>query len=73
MPHADDMSALIEAGQYEEVISRAYTTESEIGAKTAALWASWMARSSLLAKLLKLGVNPNTTDDAGRYNYVMHV
>lgn len=67
------MSAFIEAGQYEEVISLAYNTEQEIGARTAALWASWMGRSSLLAKLLKLGVNPNATDDAGRYNYFMHV
>lgn len=67
------MSALIEAGQYEEVISLACNTEGEVGATTAALWASWMARSSLLAKLLKLGVNPNASDDAGRYSYVMRV
>lgn len=73
MPHADEMSALIEAGQYEEVISLAYNTEREIGARTAALWASWMARSSLLAKLLESGVNPNSSDDVGRYNFIVRV
>lgn len=73
MPHADEISAFIEAGEYEEVISLACNTDEEIGATTAALWASWMARSSLLAKLLKLGVNPNASDDVGRYNYVVLV
>lgn len=71
LPHADEISAFIEAGRYEEVILLASNTEREIGARTAALWASWLARSFLLAKLLKLGINPNTTDDAGRYDYAI--
>lgn len=64
LPLAEEISACVIAGHYDEAIEIASQTES--GTLTAALWACWLARSSLLARLLKLGLDPNRTDDAGR-------
>lgn len=67
LPHAEEISLLVETGNYDDVISFAFQTDKNIGARTAALWTCWMGRNSLLDKLLKLGVDPNCSDDAGRY------
>lgn len=65
LPHAEEISLLVEAGQYAETIAMA--TESEECLRTSVLWACWLGKSQLLAHLLKLnGFNPNTSDDAGR-------
>ncbi|RVE47475.1 hypothetical protein evm_007886 [Chilo suppressalis] len=66
LPHAEEIVVLIDTGQYDQVISFATQTERGIGVVTAALWACWQGRSSLLDKLLRLGVDPNSSDDAGR-------
>ncbi|XP_049877815.1 transient receptor potential channel pyrexia isoform X3 [Pectinophora gossypiella] len=66
LPFAEEISGLLEAEDNDEVISLATSTGGGEGLRTAALWACWQARSSLLAALLKLGVDPNATDDAGR-------
>ncbi|KAI8425109.1 hypothetical protein MSG28_006961 [Choristoneura fumiferana] len=63
LPYAETISALVEDGLYEKVINLAAQPEER---KTAALWACWLGRSSLLARLLKLGIDPNWADDAGR-------
>lgn len=41
-----------------------------VGIRTAALWACWMGKSSLLTKLLKIGADPNSADGAGRYEKI---
>ncbi|XP_063627903.1 transient receptor potential channel pyrexia isoform X1 [Cydia splendana] len=63
LPHADTLYALIEVGQYDQVLELASQPEQR---KTAALWTCWLGRSSLLARLLKVGVDPNWADDDGR-------
>ncbi|CAG9134034.1 unnamed protein product [Plutella xylostella] len=62
LPQAEEISALIEAGHYEDTLNIA----TQRGLRTAALWASWLGRSALVAKLLTLGIDPNTADDTGR-------
>ncbi|XP_075982691.1 transient receptor potential channel pyrexia isoform X2 [Anticarsia gemmatalis] len=64
LPLAEEISTNVETGHYDEAIATA--TQTENGILTAALWACWLGRSSLLARLLKLGLEPNKTDDAGR-------
>lgn len=64
LPWAEEISPHIEIGRYDEVIS--IVAQNEDAISTAALWACWLGRSSLLARLLKLGLNPNKTDEAGR-------
>ncbi|XP_063831405.1 transient receptor potential channel pyrexia isoform X1 [Ostrinia nubilalis] len=66
LPHAEEISILVETGHYDDVICFVTPTEKCLLARTAALWACWLARSSLLDRLLKLGVDPNSADDAGR-------
>ncbi|CAG9789260.1 unnamed protein product [Diatraea saccharalis] len=66
LPHAEEIAALIDTGQYEQVISFAIQTDKSVGVVTAGLWACWQGRSSLLEKLLRLGLDPNSSDDAGR-------
>lgn len=58
----------METGHYDDVICFVTPTDKCLLARTAALWACWLARSSLLDRLLKLGVDPNSCDDAGRYD-----
>ncbi|XP_047512350.1 transient receptor potential channel pyrexia-like isoform X2 [Pieris napi] len=65
LPYAEEMGTLLENGQYEETITSAAQADHE-GIRTAALWASWMGKSSVLHKLLKLGADANSTDDSGR-------
>ncbi|PZC75020.1 hypothetical protein B5X24_HaOG206845 [Helicoverpa armigera] len=64
LPLAEEISTTIESGHYDETIEIASNTEN--GLLTAALWACWLGRSSLLSRLLKLGLDPNRTDEAGR-------
>ncbi|XP_047033633.1 transient receptor potential channel pyrexia isoform X2 [Helicoverpa zea] len=63
LPLAEEISTTIESGHYDETIEIASNTEN--GLLTAALWACWLGRSSLLSRLLKLGLDPNRTDEAG--------
>ncbi|XP_045502459.1 transient receptor potential channel pyrexia-like isoform X1 [Colias croceus] len=65
LPYAEEFAALLENGHTEELISLASDTDT-VGIKSAALWAAWMGKSSVLNKLLKLGADPNSSDDAGR-------
>ncbi|XP_013184439.2 transient receptor potential channel pyrexia isoform X2 [Amyelois transitella] len=63
LPHADEILAFIEAGQYDTILC----LQSEMdGNRTAVLWACWLGKSTLLDMLLKAGVNPNSCDDSGR-------
>lgn len=65
LPHAEEISLLVIAGQYVETITLA--TDSQECLRTSALWACWLGKSQLLAQLLKLnGFNPDFSDDAGR-------
>ncbi|CAH0594198.1 unnamed protein product [Chrysodeixis includens] len=64
LPLAEEICTSVENGEYEEAIRIASQTEN--GTLTAALWACWLGRSSLLSRLLKLGLDPNRTDEAGR-------
>lgn len=65
LPRAEELSLLVEAGQYDETITMA--TKSQDCLRTSALWACWLGKSQLLAHLLKLNeFDPNTSDDAGR-------
>lgn len=64
LPLAEEISANISTGHYDETVELAANVED--GILTAGLWACWHGRSSLLSKLLKLGLDPNRTDDAGR-------
>ncbi|XP_053613892.1 transient receptor potential channel pyrexia isoform X2 [Plodia interpunctella] len=63
LPHADEISTLIEAGQCDTTLSLVAETEAD---RTAVLWASWLGRSCVLYRLLKAGVNPNSCDNSGR-------
>lgn len=65
LPLAEEISTFVETGHYDEAIEIASQTEN--GILTAALWACWLGRSTLLGRLLKLGLDPNITDEAGRY------
>lgn len=64
LPNADEISSVMGTGHYDEVILLAENIEG--GMRTAVLWACWLGRSTLLNRLLKLGVDPNEMDDAGR-------
>ncbi|KAF9796715.1 hypothetical protein SFRURICE_008125 [Spodoptera frugiperda] len=64
LPLAEEISSNISTGHYDETVELAANVED--GILTAGLWACWHGRSSLLSKLLKLGLDPNRTDDAGR-------
>lgn len=65
LPHAEEISPLVETGSYDEAIAIATLTED--GLRTAALWACWLGRSTLLGRLLKLEeLDSDACDDAGR-------
>ncbi|GBP04056.1 Transient receptor potential channel pyrexia [Eumeta japonica] len=64
LENAEELSPMIQSGLYEEVISSATALQSDL--KTVGLWACWLGRSALLAKLLRLGLDANSADDAGR-------
>ncbi|XP_037294243.1 transient receptor potential channel pyrexia isoform X2 [Manduca sexta] len=66
LPHFEEILSLMDTGHYDEVISYATNTNGGVGLRSAALWACWLGRSTLLTKLLKLGIDPDETDDAGR-------
>jgi hypothetical protein len=67
LPYAEEVVDLIDSGNYDDVVSFAIHTMKNVASKTTALWACWQGRRSLLEKLLKLGLDPNTADEAGRY------
>lgn len=62
---ADEISSLIETAHCEDVVSYALEMD-EGGVRCAMLWACWMGKTCLLSKLLKIGGDPNSRDDAGR-------
>lgn len=64
LPLAEEISTCVENGHYDAVIEIA--SQSDDGLLTAALWACWLGRSLLLSKLIKLGLDPNRTDEVGR-------
>lgn len=66
LPNAEELCTLVETGQYDELLTLATQADKKREAQTAALWACWMGKNSLLDKLLRLGVDPNCSDDAGR-------
>ncbi|KAJ2953216.1 hypothetical protein O0L34_g793 [Tuta absoluta] len=66
LPYAETISAMLESGEIQEVIQFAASTVDGEALRTIALWACWQGRSTLLAKMLSLGVNPDSIDDAGR-------
>lgn len=46
-------------------------TQTQECLSTSVLWACWLGKSQLLAHLLKVnGFDPNTSDDAGRWDYL---
>ncbi|VVD01605.1 unnamed protein product, partial [Leptidea sinapis] len=65
LPYAEEISSLLESGHCEEAIILASQAD-DVGIRTAALWACWMGKSSVLHKLLKLGAKASFVDDAGR-------
>ncbi|CAH2094669.1 unnamed protein product [Euphydryas editha] len=65
LPFADELASLLETGHYDDVMSFV-AQEDTNRIRTAVLWACWLGRSSLLTKLLKVGADPNSCDDAGR-------
>ncbi|CAK1553897.1 unnamed protein product [Leptosia nina] len=65
LPYADDIASMLGSGHYEEALNFASQSD-DIGIRTAALWACWMGKCSLLHKLLKLGADANSADEAGR-------
>ncbi|XP_046971112.1 transient receptor potential channel pyrexia isoform X2 [Vanessa cardui] len=65
LPYADELSTLLETAHYEDVIFFVSQADTD-RIRTAVLWACWFGRSSLLSKLLKVGADPNSCDDAGR-------
>ncbi|KAI5643183.1 ankyrin repeats (3 copies) domain-containing protein [Phthorimaea operculella] len=66
LPYADIITTMLESGEIEEAIQFASCTVDGAALRTIALWACWQGRSTLLAKVLSLGVNPDSIDDAGR-------
>ncbi|NP_001296484.1 transient receptor potential channel pyrexia [Bombyx mori] len=66
LPYSEEISVLIGNGNYDETIQFASEAEGGFGLRTAILWACWLGKSILLFKLLKMGVDPDELDDAGR-------
>ncbi|XP_045538000.1 transient receptor potential channel pyrexia isoform X1 [Papilio machaon] len=66
LPHAEELLTILESGHYDDVIHFIMETEPKISMKTAMLWASWLGKSALLTRLLKLGADPNSADLSGR-------
>ncbi|CAH0728375.1 unnamed protein product, partial [Brenthis ino] len=65
LPNADEISSLLETGHSEDTVSFVSQAD-EHRLRTAALWACWLRKNSLLSKLLKIGADPNSSDDGGR-------
>ncbi|CAK1583593.1 unnamed protein product [Parnassius mnemosyne] len=66
LPYSDEILAILDSGHNEDVINFISQEDNNGRMKTAVLWASWLGKSSLLSKLIKLGANPNSEDGAGR-------
>lgn len=68
LPYASNMLYLFETKKEDDVMTFAAEKGADYtGTGTAALWASWLGKSSILEKLLDIGVDSNYADKAGRY------
>ena len=65
LPNADEISGLLETGHYEDTVSFVSQTDED-RLRTAVLWACWLGKNSLISKLLKIGADPNSSDEDGR-------
>nr|QDR50969.1 pyrexia trpa [Heliconius melpomene] len=65
LPNADEISGLLETGHYEDTVSFLSQTDKD-RLRTAVLWACWLGKNSLISKLLKIGADPNSSDEDGR-------